>query len=146
MYGYQEITFDEDMYDLRDILARFRELEDMVADPDTNLDEDETAEHARIYRAMEALASEGGAGNLSPIEFFQTIADDEPCMILDGQPWVKYVQDLYMETHEEFSKMVERHDGPFAHVSVDWEALAEEESTDWTQVDVESAKWWVRMP
>ena len=123
------MTFDsnEDMLDLRDLVKELddlRGLEDMA-------DEDDRSELERLESIEAALKSDLGTDDLAGY------AEDEPTLIRDS-----YFEEYAQELADDIGAIDKDARWPLTHI--DWEAAARELKYDYSAVDIEDVRYWIR--
>jgi len=125
-----EITNDADVIDSRDIIARIEDLESRKADEDDALTEEELSE----LQALQGLAAEA-----------EPYAPDW----IHGETLIRhsYFQDHIQELIDdcyEMPKELKSGAWPYRHMTIDYEAAAEEAKQDYTEVSFGDVSYWVR--
>lgn len=124
------MTFDDmlgDVFDIRDVMARFEELEN--SDPET-LSEEEQAEFHAIAAFLEEVKGRGGderwRGVWYPVGF---IADS-------------YFEEYAMQLADDIGAI--NSDATWPNSCIDWERAASELQQDYSSVEINGQTYWYR--
>lgn len=115
----------DDVIDSRDVIARLEELSDAE-----ELTEDESEELAQL----KALAEEA-EGYLADWTYGETLIKDDY--------FTDYIKELIKDCYA-MPKEMESGDWPWRHVTIDYEAAAEEAKQDYASVMFGSDEYWIR--
>lgn len=130
----KEITNSEDFIDVRDVIARFEELETELADAheDSEVDDvlDIRTEFALLAELLDDLRGNGGDEDWRGAWY--------PLIL---------VRDDYFETfaqEEAESLDLIKSNASWPHTCIDWEQAAQELQVDYTTVDFDGVTYWYR--
>lgn len=129
-----EITNSDDLIDVRDVIARFEELEteldDTHSDDQTNEALDLRAEFDTLKELLEDLKGNGGdedwRGDWYPI----TLVRDS------------YFKDFAQQEAEDLDLI--KSDARWPYTCIDWEQAASELQIDYTTVEFDGVTYWYR--
>lgn len=120
-------TFDwpptDDQFDLRDVLARFEEIEDSE-------DDDDMAERAEIASFLKEMEGNGGDE--------QWRGDWYPTQFIRDSHFEDYAQEL-----AEDCGMIDR-EATWPNTCIDWEEAARQLQQDYTSVEIGGITYWYR--
>ena len=122
----------DDVIDSREIIERIEELETDLADGAYSDAEDRAADEAEL-KALKALAEE--ASGCSDWKYGETL--------IRGSYFEEYTEELINDCYE-FPKEFNSGEWPWRHMSIDYEAAAEELKMDYTSVDFDGVEYWIR--
>lgn len=117
----------QDIIDVRDVIARFEELE---YDAD-NLSTDEYLEREGLLHLLHDLRGEGGDERWR--------GDWYPVTLISDYHFVTYAQDL---AEDLYGSKIYNASWPFTHI--DWERAADELQMDYTSVEFDGVTYWYR--
>lgn len=120
------IEAGEDLIDVRDVIARFEELEDEDAHDDT----DDAAEFALLSELLDDLKGYGGDQ--------QWKGDWYPITLIRDSYFVEYAQELA----EDIGAINSDLDWPYS--CIDWEKAARELRADYSSVEFDGVTYWYR--
>lgn len=113
----------DDQFNIRDVIARFEEIEDTE-------DDDEIVERSAVLSFLEKMKGNGGGeqwrGDWYPLGF---IADH-------------YFEDYAQELAEDCG-MINK-DAAWPNTCIDWEQAATELQQDYSSVDIDGTTYWYR--
>lgn len=128
----KEITNNEEMIDSRDVIARIEELESLAEDckeDGEEMDEDE----AKELKDLKAFAEEAES---SPDWIYgETLIREDY--------FTQYIEDLISDCYE-MPKEINSGEWPWRHVTIDYEAAAEEAKVDYTEADLDGETYLIR--
>lgn len=117
-------TLNDSIIDLRDVIARFEELEDLE-----ERDSDENEEFESIKKLLEELAGYGGDE--------QWRGDWYPCTLISDDAFADYAQELLKDCGTIPSDLPE-------WVSIDWDETAKAVQQDYSSVELDGDTYWYR--
>lgn len=120
-----DISNSADLVDVRDIIARFEELD---ADDERDLDDDQ--EHVELGSLLEELSGNGGDE--------QWRGDWYPVTLIRETYFTEYAQDLAEDCFE----YTNDNSWPYSHI--DWEAAAADLQQDYTSIEYAGVTYWYR--
>jgi antirestriction protein len=123
----------QDIIDVRDLIARFEELESLKDNAGGTFNEPYTAEDAEELKALQALLSDlkGNGGDE------QWRGDWYPVSLIREDYFVDYCQEL-LEDIGDIPK------GLPGYIVIDWEATAENLKADYSTVDFDGQTYYYR--
>jgi hypothetical protein len=117
-----KLDLNDDIIDVRDIIARVEELEKHVPDNDNEFRNWEHAvEFDMLVEILEDLKGEGGDE--------QWRGDWYPVLLISEDYFTKYATELVVDTHD-LSKLP-------SFIHIDWESTAREVKVDYSEVGVD---------
>lgn len=124
----REITNSDDVIDVRDVIARFEELDNLKIDGD--VDDEQVEEWSRLKSLLEDLEGNGGdeewRGSWYPI----TLVRDS------------YFEDFARDEAEQLGLI--KSDMSWPYTCINWEEAAEQLQQDYTSVDFGGVDYWYR--
>lgn len=119
-----------DIIDVRDIIERYEELEDVVTDQDaTSVDADDLEEALILGKLLDDLKGCGGDE--------QWRGDWYPITLIRNDYFVEYVIDLAKDVGDVPQNLP-------SYLEIDWEASANNVQQDYSYVDVGENTYWYR--
>jgi hypothetical protein len=119
-----EISNTDDLLDVRDIIARFEELEG-----DENRDEDDEAEFVQLTALLSELKGNGGDE--------QWLGDWYPITLIHESYWVDYCEEMLKDIGEL------PQDIPW-YIEIDWEKTAGHIKVDYSECDFDGQTFYYR--
>lgn len=124
------ISNQDDIIDSRDIIARIEELETAFNDEEAGLSEEELEE----LKALQALAEEAEDYSSDWIHGEQLIRRSY---------FVDYITQLIHDCYE-LPKEFNSGNWPYRHMTIDYEAAADEAEQDYASVDFDGVEYLIR--
>jgi hypothetical protein len=129
-----EISNTADVIDSRDVIARIEEIEEMLADLESvTLTNDERRDASLELAALKSLASEAES---SPDWIYGET-------LIRESHFTDYIEQLIDDCYE-MPKELNSGDWPWRHVTVDYEAAAEEAKADYIECDFDGVTYLIR--
>lgn len=134
------ISNTDDIIDSRDVIARIEELKSEVEDIESAEDYEPLQakqDHAEIYDELanlEALADEA-SGYAADWEHGEQLIRDSY--------FTDYIEELIKDCYE-LPKEMNSGEWPYRHMTIDFEAAADEAKQDYTSVELDGVTYWVR--
>lgn len=122
-----EITPSDDIIDVRDVIARVEELEDIDA---ADRDDDKAAEHARLSALLADLAGYGGDEHWREDWYPVTLVRDS------------HFRDYAEQLADDIGAI--NPDAGWPNNCIDWERAARELQQDYSSTEFEGVTYWYR--
>ena len=130
MQTTNELDLTADLIDVRDIIARYEEVEaEIEATAPDELRNELIIERCALRDILDELKGYGG--------YEQWRGDWYPITLIDDRYFVEYVQDLLADCG------VLPRDLPH-YIEIDWQATARNIRTDYSPVDINGRTYWYR--
>lgn len=129
------MTFSENIIGVRDLIARYEELEDELSDLDENSDnytqgqEEDTIEFTEIKDILSDLAGYGGDE--------QWRGDWYPVTLIHEDYFTEYCEDLIKDIGD-LPRNIPR------YIEIDWESTAENIKQDYSYIEIDGKKYYYR--
>jgi hypothetical protein len=127
-----ELDLTADVIDVRDVIARFEELEAALENEYLNLDrslDNIRDEHHLIFKLLDELKGYGGDE--------QWRGDWYPLQLIDDEFFIEYATDLVVDCGGVPRDMPN-------YIVVDWAATARNIREDYSPIDVDGRVYWYR--
>jgi|SRR5687768_18306140 len=124
----EQISNSDDVIDSRDVLERIEELSHLEADE--SLEGDESEEYIALLKLQEEA---------------EQYADDwlYGAQLIRDDYFTTHIEELINDCYE-MPKEFKSGEWPYRHITIDYEAAAEEAKQDYTSVEFDGVTYWVR--
>ena len=136
----KELDLTDDVIDVRDIIERVEELEslkdDHESEPDGGHWSDEDAQEIETLTAiLEDLKGNGGDE--------QWRGDWYPVTLIRDSYFTDYIEELISDCYE-MPEQVNSGQWPYRHITIDYEAAADEAKADYMEIEIDGTTYLYR--
>lgn len=136
----KELDLTDDLIDVRDIIERVEELEslkdDHESEPDGGRWSDEDAQELETLQAiLEDLKGNGGDE--------QWRGDWYPVTLIRDSYFTDYIEELISDCYE-MPKEINSGAWPYRHITIDYEAAADEAKADYMEIEIDGTTYLYR--
>lgn len=125
------LNLDADLIDIRDIIERVEQLEDQC----DGLGEDQCPELVALVALLEELKGNGGDEKWR--------GDWYPVTLISEDYFTDYIKDIIDDCYE-MPKEMNSGSWPYRHMTIDYEAAAEEAKQDYSEIDIGGTAYFYR--
>jgi hypothetical protein len=126
----RELDLTDDIIDVRDIISRYEELEDLVTEQDTaNVKADDLGEALILGKLLDELKGCGGDK--------QWRGDWYPVTLIKNSYFIEYATDLVKDIGDMPRNIP-------SYIEIDWEATANNIQQDYQYINIGEDTYWYR--